>query len=314
MRAATKETRSWTTDSRRWAQYKPRAGDVVIATSAKCGTTWMQQIVSLLIFQSPQPRPIQTLSPWIDMRVAPITEVVAEIEAQTHRRFLKAHIASDALPLYDDVRYIHVGRDGRDAFMSWHNHCRGYTQFALAVSDAIGMADETIGRPLPRIPESPQAFFQDWIAEGPDARLRDDFPCTRLFEIARSFWADRKLPNLLMVHYNDLKTDLEGEMRRIAAYLDIAVPEATWPALVEAAGFETMKRNGATLMPRAVAAWDHGHERFLNKGTNARWREALSQADVARYEARAASELSPALARWLAQGRLLAGDPRMAAD
>ena len=115
--APTQEIRSWTTDSRRWSHYKPRTGDIVIATPAKCGTTWTQQIVSLLVFQTPEPRSLQSLSPWIDHRLAPIEEVVSDIEAQTHRRFLKAHLGFDQMPIYDEVRYIHVARDGRDAFM-----------------------------------------------------------------------------------------------------------------------------------------------------------------------------------------------------
>ncbi|HVV63974.1 MAG TPA: hypothetical protein VHC42_00775, partial [Rhizomicrobium sp.] len=68
--------------------------------------------------------------------------------------------------------------------------------------------------------------------------------------------------------------------------------------------------HGATLMPRAALSWDKGHERFINEGRNDRWREALSAEDVAAYEARAAREFSPALKRWLEQGRLIAGEPR----
>jgi hypothetical protein len=43
--------RDFTCDSRRWAGYRPRENDVIIATAPKVGTTWMQQIVNLLIFQ-----------------------------------------------------------------------------------------------------------------------------------------------------------------------------------------------------------------------------------------------------------------------
>jgi aryl sulfotransferase len=75
------------------------------------GTTWMQQIVNLLIFQSPEPRPLGELSPWLDNRIhLPIEVVLPKIEAQTHRRFLKSHLPLDALPIYDEVKYIHVAR------------------------------------------------------------------------------------------------------------------------------------------------------------------------------------------------------------
>lgn len=314
VRNPTKEVRSWTTDSRRWAHYVPRNGDIVIATAPKCGTTWTQQIVSLLVFRSNAPKEIQHTSPWIDFRIPPVDQIISGIEAQTHRRFVKSHLPFDAMPVYDGVRYIHVARDGRDAFMSWHNHSSNYSELSVAVQSAAGMADETIARPLPRPAESPQAFFQTWMMEGPEALLADDSPATRYFDLERSYWAARHEPNLLMVHYNDLKKDLAGEMRRIAGFLDMDIPEALWPELVAGADFEYMRKNGATLMPRAATSWDKGHERFLNKGTNGRWQSALTAEDVARYEARVARELSPALANWLAHGRLAAGDPRNAPD
>ena len=82
----------------------------MIGTQAKCGTTWTQRIVSLLVFQSPAPCPILELSPWVDARfVGPVEAMRATIEAQTHRRFLEEPSARlDGLPVYDEVRYIHV--------------------------------------------------------------------------------------------------------------------------------------------------------------------------------------------------------------
>jgi aryl sulfotransferase len=103
-------------------------------------------------------------------------------------------------------------------------------------------------------------------------------------------------------------------MRRIAAFLGIAVNEELWPSLVKAAGFEFMREHGATLMPRAAISWDKGHERFINEGINERWRGALTDEDVALYQGRAAREFSPALARWVEQGRLATADPRKMAD
>ncbi|HTT99181.1 MAG TPA: sulfotransferase domain-containing protein [Rhizomicrobium sp.] len=312
--APKKEVRSWTTDSRRWANYVPREGDIVIATAPKCGTTWTQQIASLLVFQSPAPREIQNTSPWIDFRLPPVDTVMSAIEAQTHRRFLKSHLPFDAMPIYDEVKYIHVARDGRDAFMSWHNHTSNYSPFAREAQGNAGLADETVARPLPTPHATPHDHFQVWIDEAPDVRLRDDSPANNFFALERSWWAERKHPNVLLVHYNDMKADLDGEMRRIARFLDIDISEEVWPGLVKAAGFEFMRENGATLLPRAAMSWDKGHERFINQGTNERWRTALTPEDIARYQQRAAAELSPALICWLEQGRLKAGDPQNSGD
>jgi len=310
----TKEVRSWTTDSRRWARYSPRPGDIVIATAPKCGTTWMQQIVSLLVFLSPEPREIQNTSPWIDFRLPPLDAVMGTIAAQEHRRFLKSHLPYDAMPIHDDVSYIHVARHGLDSFMSWHNHARNYSAFAREQQSAAGMADETVARPLPVLPESPADYFDIWMTEGAEGRQLNDYPSSLYFDLERSYWAARKTPNLLMVHYNDLKSDLGGEMRRIAAFLGMEVPQSVWAALIEAADFEFMRKNGATLLPRAATSWDKGHERFINQGTNERWRAVLSDAQIARYETRVASECSSSLAAWLEGGRHGAGDPRSAAD
>lgn len=245
--------------------------------------------LSLLVFQSPEPREIRNESPWIDFRVAPLEAVMAGIEAQTHRRFLKTHLEFDALPVYDSVRYIHVARDGRDAFLSWYNHSRHYTANAREVQSAAGLTDETIGKPLPIPEESIRDFFQVWMTDGAAARLANDFPAQRYFDIEKSYWAGRHQPNLLMVHYNDLLADLGGEMRRIASFLNINVPEATWPARMNAASFRFMREHGATLLPSAAMSWDKGADRFLNQGINGRWRDVLTPDDVALYETRVAA-------------------------
>jgi aryl sulfotransferase len=313
-REPTRTVRSWTTDSERWRAFRPRPGDIVVSTAAKCGTTWTIQIANLLVEQSPAPQPIWLLSPWFDVRDYPLDEVVATLEAQTRRRVIKSHLPSDALPLYDGVRYIHTARDGRDAFMSWYNHVRHYTPEALAFMDATGRGDPAIARPHPPVPGDIHEFYRAWMTEGPQARLADDMPAARYFDIERSFWRDRHRRNVLLVHYNDLKSDLDGEMRRISAFLDVPVNAAVWSSLVKAARFENMRESGPALMPRGRGIWKEGHETFFHAGTNARWRGVLNAKEIARYEDRVRREFTPALAAWAAQGRLVAGDPRETED
>jgi len=153
-----------------------------------------------------------------------------------------------------------------------------------------------------------------WMTDETHDRWRDIFPAPFYFDIARTWWAERASPNLLCVHFNDLKADLDGEMRRIAGFLGIEINEAIWPKLVEAATFASMKRHGAKWMPNAERGFVGGHETFLHKGTNDRWRDVLSADELALYEARVARETSPALARWLESGRLIAGDPETTPD
>src|SRR5690349_6978682 len=51
IRPPLREYRIWTTDSRRWGPYRPRADDIIISAFPKSGQTWTQQIVGSLIFR-----------------------------------------------------------------------------------------------------------------------------------------------------------------------------------------------------------------------------------------------------------------------
>lgn len=304
--------RTWMADSRRWDGYRPRSGDVIVATYPKCGTTWMQRIVDLLIFQTPEPRNIGELAPWIDRRLAPPVEALfSALDEQTHRRSMKSHMPFDALPIFDDVRYIHVARDGRDACVSYHNQITRFKpELAQALSKS-GLEDETIGQPYPNIPADAAAYFRMWLSEGVGGAT-DGTPFVSYFDLERTYWAERHRPNLLMVHYRDLKTDLAGEMRRVAEFLEITVPEAVFPSLVEAATFEEMRRTGNQLMPRLLATFEGGTDRFFLKGENDRWRGVLHERDLAAYDLKLKSRVSPDCATWLELGRLAGIDPRTA--
>ncbi|HEY3798717.1 MAG TPA: sulfotransferase domain-containing protein [Caulobacteraceae bacterium] len=308
VRAPLRQVRSRIFDSAAWDQYKPREDDIVIATFPKCGTTWTQRIVSMLLAGSAAPAPVG--GPWPDFRLRPPGEWLEPAEAQTGRRHLKSHLPYDALPVYAGVKFIHVARDGRDSAMSYHNHLRGFQPLMWDIIDGVSRADPKFGDVAPRPPEDAGVFFHTWLEDG--GGLGD--PGASYWEVERSYWAARREPNMLMVHYNDMKADRAGEIARIAAFLDIKLPAPTMGEIVEAAGFDQMKHDGAELMPGAEHAWVGGSQTFLNKGVNGRWEGVCAAADLARYHTRVAEEFTPGLAAWLEKGRLAAGDPATAAD
>ncbi len=299
-RASLRTVKDNVRDSQHWDRYRPRPGDVVVASFPKSGTTWTQRIVSLLIFQSAAPVPIVQTHPWVDCRIQmPIDMMIPMLEAQTHRRAMKSHLPFDALPIYDEVKYIHIARGGLDACFSFHNHFLNFTPQYIGGIQRIAQENGGTGGPPPP-PADPREFFQFWIERHDDGVVP---VANAFFDIERSYWTERQRGNLLMVHYNDLKADLPGEMKRIAAFLGIETPAALWPELVEAARFENMKNEGAALLPGIEMAVQGGHRTFLNKGTNGRWRDVLTKDDVARYRERAAAELPPGLNDWLEHGR-----------
>lgn len=139
IRPALREYRTWTTDSSRWKGFEPRPDDIIVATYPKCGTTWMQQIVSSLIFQDATSRPLLDIAPWIGGRFFGDPEAIyATINGQKHRRSLKSHEPLDGIPFYDEVRYIHVARDGRDTAMSLNNQWVTFNDEARRACHVVG--------------------------------------------------------------------------------------------------------------------------------------------------------------------------------
>src|SRR3954454_22955814 len=136
--------RSVVADSLRWDGFRLRGGDVVTSTPPKCGTTWMQRLVALLVFDGPEmPSPISKLSPWLDMQLAPLDEVTALLEAQRHRRFIKTHTPLDGIPYDPKVRYVCVGRDPRDVAVSVAHHMTNMNieRFMASRQAAVGLDD-----------------------------------------------------------------------------------------------------------------------------------------------------------------------------
>jgi aryl sulfotransferase len=98
---------------------------------------------------------------------------------------------------------------------------------------------------------------------------------------------------------------MPGEIRRVAEFLDIEVEESIWPTIVEHCTFDYMKKNGDKLSPILGDAFVGGGGSFINKGTNGRWREMLSAADIEKYERAAGENLTPDCAHWLATGEMV---------
>ncbi|MDQ2694263.1 MAG: sulfotransferase domain-containing protein, partial [Pseudomonadota bacterium] len=108
----TRELHSHHFDSTVWNDFRFRDDDIIIATYAKSGTTWTQQIVAQLLFNGQEGLEVAEMSPWLDLRVPPKEIKLPAVEAQRHRRFLKTHLPVDALVFSPRARYIYIGRDG----------------------------------------------------------------------------------------------------------------------------------------------------------------------------------------------------------
>ena len=286
-------------DSTRWERVPMRPGDIVISTAYKAGTTFTQTVVGELIFWGGEkPDPLLSPSTWVEMRRHDIDEISENLAAQTHRRFLKSHVGLDGIPYREDVSYIYVGRDPRDVFMSLWNH---YKNNQESLIQELNETPGRVGPPFPLPPDEPRDLWPRWISEGWFEWESDGWPYWSLLHHATTFWRFRHLPNLLFLHYADMLEDLEREVRRIAAFLEMDLPEEAYAEIAERCRFENVKKNADHVTGEMDWGFKGGNQTFFNKGTNGRWREVLLPEDLVLYER--AMEKLPQGPRALARDR-----------
>jgi aryl sulfotransferase len=272
-------------DSARWIGFEFRNGDIVISTRRRSGTTWVQMICALLIFQAPElPAPLGRISPWLDRLIYPCDELYARLAAQQHRRFIKTHTPLDGVCLDSRACYIVTARHPLDMAVSLYHQGSNINRARLR---------QLAGQPEPTEPEPERKplreWLLDWVDHDADPRQELDSLPGVMWHLSDA-WARRAEPNVLLIHYDQLSADLNDQMRQIAAWLGITVPERAWPGLVEAVGFEHMRASatqiiGASQILKSSAA-------FFRRGTSGAGHEILIGQEIAHYHARA-SELAP---------------------
>jgi aryl sulfotransferase len=276
----------WIRDSTRWDGFAFRPDDIVISTPTKCGTTWTQMICALLVFQSPTlDRPLDRVSPWLDMLTRPLEAVLGDLEAQRHRRFIKTHTPLDGLPFDERVTYICVGRDPRDVAMSWDNHQTNQNRAGMLQARTIVMGGQVALPPGPDPAERPANPWDRFWAWVDNPTPPNQAACTLWLTLhhLQTFWAVRDRPNIIMLHYADLIADLDGQMRRLSERLGIRVREDRWSALVDAATLPRMRELADQLAPNATENIWQDNRQFFHRATAGQWRDLLSNEDLRRY-------------------------------
>jgi aryl sulfotransferase len=269
-------------DSARWNDFPFREGDVVVATYPKVGTNWMVQISWQIIHGGPPGVGGFANVAWLDMRVVPFRLMMDAYEAQTYRRIIRTHLPLDGLVFSPKAKYIVVGRDARDMVWSAYNHQ------SLNTDEVLARFNGPPGRPGALV-SRPDRDIRDYYLHFLEHDDLPGFGFEPFWPHVQGWWNARRLPNVLLVHYANLKADLPGAIRRIAQFLAVEIDEAALPTIVEHCGFDYMR------------ASTNNNPNF-HKGVMGRWRDVLTPAEIARCDEVAGRNLTPDCAHWLATG------------
>ncbi len=277
------------TDNRRWDMVSIRPDDVFVVTPPKCGTTWMQTIVALLLSGDPDlETELSVKMPWVDIRIREMEEVAERLEAMKHRRSMKSHTPMDGLPLDDQAQYLCVFRHPLDAHFSYRKHVRN---IPVSWFDHWYPEEDPEGITFRR--------FLDGGAEGFDG---DAMPLAHILQHYKAAKVLAERPNVSLFHYADMARDLVGTFARVSDLLSISHAPDVLAQLIRAATFDNMKQNAERYAPSGGKGFFKSDVAFFHSGTSGKWHGKLTEDQLAAYDASMDAHLTPTDRLWLEHG------------
>lgn len=300
----TKHYHSHHLNSDGWDAVKYREGDIVIGTCIKAGTTWTQTIVANLLTGGDLEKlgvnesngvGILDSSPWIDNRILALPVRDAGLaESLPSRRTLKTHLPLDGIPYSPDVKYIYVARDMRDVAWSCWNHWNAYTDLMRH------LLNDMPGRVGPEIPHPGNWTVKEFF----DLMIDDEadwYPVYwSCYHNLATWWQYKHLPNVLLVHYEEMKQNKEQTLRKFADFLEIELAEENLPRMLSQIDFKWMKDHEVQVLGGAAGLFEKS--RFINKGQKDYWKDELSAREVELYEEYSVKRLGREAAEWMMTG------------
>jgi aryl sulfotransferase len=286
---AARSYRGSITRPERWSTWQPRAGDILVCTPPKSGTTWTQTILAMLLHGGPDlPEKLPRLSPWIDADLGvSAAEVTAELAAQTGRRVVKTHTPADGFARWQDVTVIAVYRHPLDVFFSLRNHIANRRSAA---------PDHPMGGPV-------SAALRTYLDTPADVQDFDQDSLATLTTHYRETALASPPANLTLLHYSDMIRDPRAAVQVLTRAAGIAASPALIDSVTRATAFQQMKAKASEFAPVGGTGFWKSDAAFFNAAAIGAWKDQLSRADQSLYQNRLASLLPDPQARaWLEQG------------
>lgn len=283
-----------------WSSLQFRDNDIIIASTIKSGTTWLQQIVSQLVFKGKFNGKMNNISIWLDtLRNLNEEEIIELIEKQEHRRFFKTHSpASIVLNNQNkNTKYIFITRDFRDVVWSFYNH--------FINSKYVVRKNNEFTNTIRKMKKSSNPYeFWNITMENIDffKKCKSYKIIWSYFHTIKSWLEHKNNNNILILHFNDLKKDLKGNINKISEFLGYDHNEEIMNEVYKKSTFEWMKSNSKKCAP---LLFKNNSSNFINKGTNKRWKNSLTQDDILKYKNLIKSFFNENEINWIENGGIL---------
>ena len=221
--------------------FATRDTDTYVCTYVKAGTTWCQQIVTLLLNGGEQgAKSYGETVPWLEALCAPPSTPLASreapgfadvkaVDAWQGPRFFKTHATVADLPRGKaQVKVIAVARNPKDTVVSLFHHASSKPEFGFS-----GNFDDFL-----RVFMAGNAENGSWFAHVNDW-----------------YRESRKSDRVLWLTYEGMILDHEGAVRKIAAFLDLDVTDEIVMRTVAHSTIDSMRSNQqAMLSPCATSS------------------------------------------------------------
>lgn len=195
--------------------YQPQPSDLFISPFAKCGTTWVQQIVHSLRTRGDMNfDDINRVMPWVEM--AHFWGLDLNAPQPGGFQAFKSHLGWTKIP--KGGQYIVSFRNPKDALVSLYNFANGWGWQTDSVS-ITGFA---------------RARYLVYQGDGWERSYWGHLV---------SWWEQRRNPQVLLLTYEGMKADLPGNVQSIADFLEIDLDEDLFEVVVEQASFNFMLRH-----------------------------------------------------------------------
>ena len=178
-------------------QYRAQPNDLFVVTFPKCGTTWTQHMIYLLLNDGNPVAPDEKL----DRLFPHLEEVGADFVQQSAAikrgyRLIKTHLDYTRTPQHANAKYICVVRNPKDCVVSFYHHTKGFPQH---YNFANGTFDTYF-----------QLFLDGQVDHG-------DY-----FQVTRSWLDHRHDPNVLLLTYESMRANPQKALHRMAEFLGLS--------------------------------------------------------------------------------------------